>query len=81
MNEQIASAIGGAVVGGVLFLRLVHERNDHEETHHRETIKRLKTEIAINHSIIRTIEEIQEMHESGVLPDREFIALCKRIGW
>ena len=44
-------------------------------------IRRLHTEIKINESIIRTIEEIQSMNECGILTDREFITISERIGW
>ena len=56
-------------------------RNDHEETHFRETVKRFKTEIEINNSIIRVIGEIQAMNEDGILTDREFVEISNRIGW
>lgn len=50
-------------------------------THLSWTVKELKTEVAINESIIRTIEEIQELWRARVLTDREYIEIGERIGW
>lgn len=44
-------------------------------------IRRLDTEIKIEKSIIRTIDEIQSLNEDGILTDREFIEISERIGW
>ncbi len=47
----------------------------------RFALRRAKTMIEINESIIHTIREIQDLWRSGVLTDREFVEISNRIGW
>ena len=44
-------------------------------------VKELTTEIAIYNSVIRAIEEIQDLWRSGVLTDQEYVEISDRIGW
>lgn len=42
---------------------------------------RERTYIKILEAENRTIDEILSLHEDGLLSDREFIEVCRRIGW
>ena len=55
--------------------------NYSELTHLRWTIEKLTIDIEINDSILRTIDEIKDLWRSGVLTDREYVEISKRIGW
>ena len=53
--------------------------NDHERSFFRWKIADLTTQIEINKSNRRVYCEIMDLADSGVISDREFIAIVRRI--
>lgn len=53
--------------------------NDHDRFFVRWVIAKLTTDIKINESNRRVYDEIMDLTDSGVISDREFIDIVRRI--